>query len=93
MHLVSARWVNSISEVFLWLPSFGIPLEPEAAPNPQLHAGSQQDAEEAASLAKADLATSLVMEMTALAGVMGRHYALKQGRRRPVAEVGITPYC
>jgi hypothetical protein len=33
----------------------------------------------AAHLAKADLATSTVMEMTALAGTMGRHYALKQG--------------
>jgi len=33
---------------------------------------------QAAHLAKADLATSTVMEMTALAGTMGRHYATKQ---------------
>ena len=32
----------------------------------------------AAHLAKADLASSTVMEMTALAGTMGRHYAYKQ---------------
>ena len=32
----------------------------------------------AAHLAKADLATSTVMEMTALAGTMGRHYAYQQ---------------
>ncbi len=32
----------------------------------------------AARLAKADLATATVMEMTDLAGTMGRHYAQKQ---------------
>lgn len=35
-------------------------------------------AQQAAHLAKADLVTSTVMEMTALAGTMGRHYAYKQ---------------
>jgi glycyl-tRNA synthetase beta subunit len=40
----------------------------------------------AAHLAKADLATATVMEMTALAGTMGRHYALKQGLDPAVAE-------
>ena len=34
---------------------------------------------EAASLAKADLATQLVMEFTSLAGVMGKHYAAREG--------------
>ena len=34
---------------------------------------------EAASLAKADLATQLVMEFTSLAGVMGKHYATLEG--------------
>lgn len=34
----------------------------------------------AARLAKADLATATVMEMTDLAGTMGRHYAQKQVR-------------
>jgi glycyl-tRNA synthetase len=33
----------------------------------------------AATLARADLATSMVMEMTALAGVMGQHYAEQEG--------------
>ena len=42
-------------------------------------AGVQDAAAVAARLGKADLATSTVTEMTALAGVMGRHYALKQG--------------
>jgi glycyl-tRNA synthetase len=39
----------------------------------------------AASLAKADLATSTVMEMTALAGIMGRHYATLGGETEEVA--------
>ena len=34
---------------------------------------------EAAGLAKADLATQLVMEFTSLAGVMGKHYATREG--------------
>ena len=36
-------------------------------------------AKQAAHLCKADLATHMVTEMTALAGTMGRHYALKEG--------------
>ncbi len=36
-------------------------------------------AAQAAHLCKADLATSMVTEMTALAGTMGRHYAIKEG--------------
>lgn len=43
-------------------------------------------AQQAAHLAKADLATSVVMEMTALAGTMGRHYALKEGLAPELAE-------
>ena len=39
----------------------------------------------AAHLCKADLATSMVTEMTALAGVMGRHYALREGQDPAVA--------
>jgi glycyl-tRNA synthetase len=39
----------------------------------------------AAALCKADLATCTVTEMTALAGTMGRHYALKQGLPEDVA--------
>ena len=36
-------------------------------------------AEQAVVLGKADLATAVVMEMTSLAGVMGKHYAERQG--------------
>jgi glycyl-tRNA synthetase len=34
---------------------------------------------DAAALAMSDLATSIVMEFTSLAGVMARHYALRDG--------------
>ncbi|PSC72381.1 Glycine-tRNA ligase chloroplastic mitochondrial [Micractinium conductrix] len=43
-------------------------------------------AAQAGHLCKADLATSMVTEMTALAGTMGRHYALKEGLPPAVAE-------
>src|SRR5690606_29242549 len=36
-------------------------------------------ARRAAELAKADLATQMVVEMTSLQGIMGRYYALHQG--------------
>lgn len=38
-----------------------------------------QIVQEAASLAMSDLATSVVTEFTSLAGIMGRHYALRDG--------------
>lgn len=40
----------------------------------------------AASLAKADLATEMVVEMTSLQGIMGAHYALLSGEPEAVAE-------
>lgn len=40
---------------------------------------TQQVIREAASLAMSDLATSVVTEFTSLSGVMGRHYALRDG--------------
>ena len=43
-------------------------------------------ARQAAQLAKADLATKMVVEMTSLQGVMGREYALREGIDRAVAE-------
>ena len=43
-------------------------------------------AERAAAIAKADLATSMVVEMTALQGVMGREYALREGIDPAVAQ-------
>ena len=39
----------------------------------------------AARLCKADLATRMVIELTSLQGVMGRHYALASGEPEPVA--------
>ena len=43
-------------------------------------------AERAADLAKNDLVTKMVVEMTSLQGVMGRHYALKSGESEAVAQ-------
>ena len=48
--------------------------------------GAVETAEKAASLSRADLATSVVTEMTALAGTMGRHYAYQQGLPPDLAE-------
>ncbi|WJX59172.1 Glycine--tRNA ligase, chloroplastic/mitochondrial 2 [Trifolium repens] len=47
---------------------------------------TQQTIREAASLAMSDLATSIVTEFTALSGVMGRHYALRDGYSEQTAE-------
>lgn len=50
-------------------------------------AGKEQEmALRAAKLCKADLATSMVIELTSLQGVMGRYYALASGEPEPVAE-------
>ena len=43
-------------------------------------------ARRAAELAKADLATQMVVEMTSLQGIMGRYYALHQGEPEAVAD-------
>lgn len=43
-------------------------------------------AREAAALAKADLATNMVIELTSLQGVMGREYALREGVAPAVAQ-------
>lgn len=45
-----------------------------------------QIVQEAASLAMSDLATSVVTEFTSLAGIMGRHYALRDGYPEQIAE-------
>ncbi|GAB4519540.1 MAG: glycine--tRNA ligase [Anaerolineae bacterium] len=42
-------------------------------------------AEKAAHIAKADLATQMVVEMTSLQGIMGREYALREGQPPEVA--------
>ncbi len=51
-----------------------------------LSESDRRTAEAAAAIAKADLATSMVVEMTSLQGVMGRHYALVGGEPPEVAE-------
>lgn len=48
---------------------------------------------EAARLFKNDLASSMVMEMTALHGTMGRHYAEKEGMRSEVSGGILLPDC
>ncbi|CAL0324336.1 unnamed protein product [Lupinus luteus] len=46
----------------------------------------QQVIQDAASLAMSDLATSVVTEFTSLSGIMGRHYALRDGYSEQIAE-------
>ncbi|MCP5094267.1 MAG: glycine--tRNA ligase subunit beta [Chloroflexi bacterium] len=50
-----------------------------------LSAADMATAARAAALSKADLATSMVVEMTSLQGVMGGHYAQLSGEPEPVA--------
>ena len=49
-------------------------------------------AERAAQICKADLATSMVVEMTSLQGVMGKYYALQSGENSGVAEAIFEHY-
>ncbi len=44
------------------------------------------DAQRAATIAKADLVSNMVMEFTSIQGVMGRHYALYDGENEKVAK-------
>lgn len=57
-----------------------------------LDEAEQATAARAATLAKADLATNMVVEMTALQGLMGGHYALLSNEPRPVAEAIAEQY-
>ncbi|GAB4521020.1 MAG: glycine--tRNA ligase [Anaerolineales bacterium] len=52
----------------------------------------QATAQRAAALCKADLATSMVVEMTSLQGVMGRYYALHSGETPQVAQAIFEHY-
>lgn len=54
--------------------------------------GELEMAIRAARLAKADLVTSLVVEMTSLQGIMGRHYALLSGEPQAVADAIFEHY-
>ncbi len=49
-------------------------------------------AQRAAELCKADLATNMVVEMTSLQGIMGRHYALYAGEPQAVADAIFEHY-
>ena len=60
-------------------------LVPTVAEMLGLDAAERATANRAASLAKADLATNMVVEMTSLQGHMGGHYALRAGEPREVA--------
>jgi len=51
----------------------------------EMDSAVEKIARDAAHLCKADLATSTVTEMTALAGIMGQHYALEEGQTPEVA--------
>jgi glycyl-tRNA synthetase len=53
---------------------------------PQVDPAEAATALRAAHLAKADLATQMVVEMTALQGIMGREYALRSGETPAVAQ-------
>lgn len=50
-----------------------------------IHTSSISIAQRASHIAKADLATNMVVEMTSLQGIMGREYALKAGYPEDVA--------
>ena len=57
-----------------------------------LSAAEKKTTERAAALCKADLATSMVVEMTSLQGVMGKYYALASGEPKEVAEAVYEHY-
>jgi glycyl-tRNA synthetase len=61
-------------------------LVPQIAPMVGINEDEVELAERAAHLAKADLATQMVVEHTSLQGVMGREYALESGEDPVVAE-------
>lgn len=50
-----------------------------------LDEASLATARQSAPIATADLATAMVREFTSLAGIMGRHYALREGQPLPVS--------
>ncbi len=61
-------------------------LAPHIADMLQANAAQLATVERAAALAKSDLVTSMVVEMTSLQGVMGETYALKSGESPAVAQ-------
>ncbi len=67
-------------------------LTAQLAPQLGLSPAEQQTAARAAQLAKADLVTKMVVEMTSLQGVMGKYYALDSGEPPEVAEAIFEHY-
>ena len=61
-------------------------------PMVQLDAPDIATVRRAATLCKADLVTQMVIEMTALQGIMGRYYALKSGETQEVADALFEAY-
>lgn len=64
----------------------------QLAPMLGLSSSEIQTATRAAHLAKADLATQMVVEMTSLQGIMGREYALLNGESPEVAQAIVEHY-
>jgi glycyl-tRNA synthetase len=69
-----------------------ISLTKQLGPMLGLNSADLQTAERAAQLAKADLATKMVVEMTSLQGVMGKYYALESGEKAEVGEAIFEHY-
>jgi len=67
-------------------------LTPRIAAMLSLTAEETEAACRAAALSKADLATSMVVEMTSLQGIMGGHYARLGGEPEPVAQALAEQY-
>ncbi len=61
-------------------------LTPVVAKMLDLNEAEMETAVRAAALAKADLASNMVVEMTSLQGIMGGHYAQRSGESEAVAE-------
>jgi glycyl-tRNA synthetase len=69
-----------------------IKLVDQLAPDLGLSDKDRLTARRAAQICKADLATSMVVEMTSLQGVMGKYYALQSGENPDVAEAIFEHY-
>ncbi|MFN2134425.1 MAG: glycine--tRNA ligase subunit beta [Candidatus Promineifilaceae bacterium] len=67
-------------------------LVPRIARMLYLDANDSETAARAATLAKADLASSMVVEMTSLQGIMGGHFAALSGEEAPVSSAIAEQY-
>jgi len=67
-------------------------LTPIVADMVGLSTEEKESASRAAALSKADLASSLVVEMTSLQGIMGGHYAARSGESQPVSSAIAEQY-